>query len=151
MQLRCQLQTTASPEQVLDAYTDFSDRRLHTWRDTLKPGNYALLEQGPTWAVVREGSLRMGVVLRYDWSEPATVRWSIVESSFCDHGDGRLTTRAAAGGGAHVEILIDEHGGRGVSGRVVLGLKGLLGPRVLRRCSKRTLDRLSTEARAAAS
>jgi hypothetical protein len=42
---------------VLDAYTDFSDRRLHTWRDTLKPGNYALLEQGPMWAVVREGSL----------------------------------------------------------------------------------------------
>lgn len=145
MQPRCRFQTTASPEQVFDAYTDFSDRRLQIWRDTLKPDNYALLEHGPSWAVVREGSLKMGVVLRYDWREPFTVRWSILESSFCDHGEGRLTTRAAVDGGAHVEIRIDEHGGRGVSGRVVLGLKGLLGPRVLRRSSKRTLDRFSAE------
>ena len=48
MQLRCHFQTTASPEQVLHAYTDFSDRRLHSWRDPRKPGNYALVEQGPT-------------------------------------------------------------------------------------------------------
>lgn len=145
MQLRCHFRTTASPEQVLDAYTDFSARRLHIWGDTLKQDNYALLEQGRSWAVVREGSLRMGVVLRYEWSEPFTVRWSILESSFCDGGEGLLTTRAAAGRGAHVEILIDEHGPRGMSGRVVLGLKGLLGPRVLERSSKRTLDRLSAE------
>lgn len=151
MQLRCHFQTTASPEQVLAAYTDFSDRRLQTWRDTLKPGNYALVEQGRTWAVVREGSLRMGVVLRYEWSEPFMVRWSILESSFCHQGDGLLTTRAATGGGAHVEILINEHGGKGASGRVILGLKGLLGPRVLRRSSKRTLDRLSAEGPAAVS
>ena len=145
MQVRCHFRTTASAEQVMDAYTDFSDRRLQIWRDTLKPDNYALLEQGRCWAVVREGSLRMGVVLRYDWSEPFVVRWSVVKSSFCDHSEWRLTVRPATDGGAQVEILINEHGGKGASGRLILGLKGLLGPRVLRHSSKRTLDRFSAE------
>ena len=151
MELRCHFQTTASPEQVIDAYTDFTDRRLQTWRDTLKPDDYALLERGRSWAVVREGSLRMGVVLRYEWSEPFVVRWSIVESSFCDRGDGLLTVRAAPGGSSYVEILIHEHGPKGAAGHVILGLKSLLGPRVLRRSTKRTLDRLSVEGSSAVS
>lgn len=145
MQLRCSFLTTASPEQVVDAYTDFTERRLEIWRDTLRPQDYALLDQGSSWAVVREGSLKMGVTLRYEWSEPYVVRWSILTSSFCDHGAGTLTARAAAGGGAEVDILIVEQGGKGVRGRVVLALKGLLGPSVLRRTSKRALDRLARE------
>ena len=87
----------------------------------------------------------MGVVLHYEWSGPGTVRWSILRSTFCDHGSGTLTTRAAADGGAHVDILIDEQGGKGLRGRIILGLKGLLGPSVLGRASKRTLDRFADE------
>ncbi len=88
----------------------------------------------------------MGVVLRYEWSEPGVVRWTILESNFRDHGTGRLTVRpATTGGGAHVDILIDEGGGKGVLGPAVLGLKALVGPSVLRRASKRALDRLADE------
>jgi polyketide cyclase/dehydrase/lipid transport protein len=145
MQVRCSFETRATPAQVFHAYTDFTDRRLETWRDTLKPENYSLHESGASWAVVREGSLRMGVVLRYEWSEPSTVRWSILESNLCDHGGGELTVRPAAGGGAHVDIRIEEGGGKGMLGRLVLGLKSLLGPSVLRRASKGTLDRIADE------
>ena len=148
MRVRCSFETRATPEQVHRAYTDFSDRRLEIWRDTLRPENYSLHASGDSWAVVREGSLRMGVVLRYEWTEPDKVRWTVVESNFCEYGAGRLTVRpAATGDGAHVDILIEERGGKGVLGPAVLGLKALLGPSVLRRASKRTLDRLADESR----
>ena len=147
MRVRCSFETRATPEQVLRAYTDFSDRRLETWRDTLRPENYRLRESGDSWAVVREGGLRMGVVLRYEWSEPDRVRWSILESNFCEYGSGELTVRPAVGGGAHVEVLIEEGGGKGALGRVALRLKELLGPSILRRSAKRTVDRLADERR----
>ncbi|MGY1813995.1 SRPBCC family protein [Blastococcus sp. SYSU D00820] len=147
MRLRCAFSTDATPEQVLDAYTEFGPRRLEIWRDTLRPEHYELRERGDTWAVVREGSLRMGVVLRYDWSTPGTVTWTLLQSTFCDRGGGRLEVRPDGDGGARVQIVIEEHGGRGLAGRAVLGLKGLLGPTVLRRASKRSLDRFAAEAR----
>ena len=149
MRVRCSFETRASPDQVFQAYTDFTDRRLETWRDTLRPENFSLYDSGPTWAVVREGSLRMGVVLHYEWSEPYRVRWSLLESNFCDYGSGELTVRPAGGGSSVVRILIEETGGKGALGPVLLGLKGLLGPRVLRRASKRTLDRIADEDRSA--
>jgi hypothetical protein len=147
MRMRCAFETRATPDQVFRAYTDFTHHRLDTWRDTLRPENYSLHSSGASWAVVREGSLRMGVVLRYEWPEPYTVRWTILESNFCAHGTGDLTVRAAANGGAQVDIVIEERGGKGVLGPVVLGLKGLVGPAVLRRASKRTLDRIADEHR----
>ena len=147
MRMHCQFETRATPDQVVRAYTDFTERRLETWRDTLRPENYSLHESGASWAVVREGSLRMGVVLRYEWPEPYTVRWSVLRSNFCEDGRGELTVRAGADGGAHVDVVIEEWGGKGLLGRVALALKGVLGPSVLRRASKRTLDRLADEDR----
>jgi hypothetical protein len=147
VRLRCRFTTRASPEQVVRAYTEFGDRRLEIWRDTLTRENYALLEQGDGWAVVREGALRMGVVLRYTWAEPGSVRWEVLHSSFCRSGAGRLQVHRLAGGGARVEVAIDEHGGKGFRGVVVLALKGLLGPLVLPRTSRRALDRLADEDR----
>ncbi|SFU02484.1 hypothetical protein SAMN05660657_04832 [Geodermatophilus amargosae] len=149
MRMRCGFTTEASAEQVLRAYTDFTDRRLETWRDTLRPEDFAVVDVGDTWAVVREGSLRMGVVLRYEWDDPGGVRWTLLESTFCQRGAGRLTVTPREEGGARVEIAIEEHGPKGVLGPVVLALKGLLGPHVLARASKRSLDRFAREDRAA--
>ena len=145
MQMRCTFETRATPAQVFHAYTDFTDRRLETWRNTLRPENYRLHESGASWAVVREGSLRMGVVLRYEWQEPYTVRWSILQSTFCNYGTGELRILPASDGGAVVDVLIEEREGKGALGPVILGLKGLLGPSVLRRTSKCTLDRVADE------
>jgi hypothetical protein len=144
MLMRCHFSTAATPSQVHRAYTDFSPRRLKTWRDTLRPGNFSLLDEGEGWAVVREGSLAMGVVLRYEWDTSYAVRWSVVESSFCDRGKGRMEVEALARG-SRVHIIIEEHGGRGIRGKLILVVKGLLGPLVLTRSARRSLDRLATE------
>lgn len=143
MLLRCRFDTAATPNQVHRAYTDFSPRRLEIWRDTLRPESFSLLDEGEGWAIVREGSLAMGVVLRYEWDDPYVVRWSVLESSFCDRGTGRVEVEPLARG-SHVRIVIEEHGGTGIRGQLILVVKGLLGPVVLARSTKRSLDRLAT-------
>lgn len=99
--MRFELTTRASPEQVLRALTDFTDRRPQIWNRTLDPKTYELREQGGTWAVARESSPRspLWVVARYDWSDPDVVRWTVVESSYGGGGTGR------------VHIAPDERGG----------------------------------------
>jgi hypothetical protein len=72
--MRFALSTNASPEQVLRAMTDFTDRRVEIWHKTLDPKVYQLCELGETWAVAREGSPRVPfwVVVHYEWSNSAT-------------------------------------------------------------------------------
>ena len=83
-QMRFDLKTKASPEQVLRALTDFTDARLQIWNRTLDPKTYELRDSGETWAVARESSPRspFWVVVRYDWSDPESVHWTILESSY---------------------------------------------------------------------
>src|SRR4051794_19785242 len=82
--MRFDVDTKASAEQVRRALTDFTDRRLQIWNRTLDPKKYELREQGDTWAVARESSpgSPFWVVARYDWSEAAVIRWTVVESSY---------------------------------------------------------------------
>lgn len=143
MRVRSSFVTLAAPETVFDAYTEFGARRLELWRDTLRPEDFELIDRGDDWAVVREGSLRMAVIQRYSWSvgDPRSVRWDMLESSFCRDGRGALRIRPD-GVGSRVDIDIVETGGKGLRGRSILLVKGLLGPVVLTTATRRTLDRL---------
>ena len=88
--MRFDLKTKASPEQVLRALTDFTDARLQIWNRTLDPKTYELRDSGETWAVARESSPRspFWVVVRYDWSDPESVRFTVLESSYGGGGEG---------------------------------------------------------------
>ena len=105
--MRFDLVTRASPEQVLEAMTDFTDRRLEIWNKTLDPKIYEVRELGDTCAVAREGSPRSPywVVVRYDWSDPRVIRWTELETNHGDPGDGfmRIEPRGAGGSQLHVE------------------------------------------------
>src|SRR4051812_40160912 len=104
MYFRCSLETDATPEQVFRAFTDFSDRRLDVWRKTLDPKKYELREHGDTWAVAREGSAgtKIWVLLRYEWPEPGTIHWSVLDSDHCAGGTGDITIVGRPGGGSTV-------------------------------------------------
>ena len=104
--MRFDLTTRASPDQVRRALTDFSDRRLETWSRTLDPATYEVREQGDTWAVARESTPRspFWVVARYDWSDPAVVRWTEVENSYGGRGSGSVTIAPAEGGGSRLAV-----------------------------------------------
>ena len=104
--MRFDLTTKASPQQVLRAMTDFTDRRLEIWHKTLDPKVYEVRELGDTWAVVREGSPRVPfwVVVHYDWSDPRLIRWTEVESNHGDDGAGSMRIEPVPGGSqVHVE------------------------------------------------
>jgi len=102
--MRFEVTTVASPEQVLEALTDFSDRRLETWRRTLDPRTYDVRERGDTWAVARESTAGspFWVVNRYDWADPTVVRTTVVEGSWGGSGDGTFRIHPADGGGSRV-------------------------------------------------
>ena len=69
--------STATPEQVLEAARDFTDRRAELWRDVYTE-HLTIHDRGETWADVTEGNpWPIGLVwerLRYDWSQPDVLR-----------------------------------------------------------------------------
>ncbi|MFC4063445.1 SRPBCC family protein [Actinoplanes subglobosus] len=103
--MRFDVDTTATPEQVWSAFTDFSDRRLRIWSRTLDPRRYEVRAQGDAWAVARESTpgSPFWVVVRYDWSTPSVIRWTVEESSYGGGGDGEVRISPAPGGGSHVQ------------------------------------------------
>jgi hypothetical protein len=92
--VRFDVTTRASPEQVRDALTDFTDRRLEIWSKTLDRETYELRALGDTWAVVRESTSGspFWVVCRYDWSEPDVIKWTVEECSWGGSGAGFVRT-----------------------------------------------------------
>ena len=102
--MRFDIETKASPEQVRRALTDFTPGRLRIWNRTLDPKTYELREQGATWAVARESTpgSPFWVVARYDWSDPAVIRWTIVESSYGGGGEGSVRVTPGRDGGSRL-------------------------------------------------
>ena len=103
--MRFEVATLASPEQVREALTDFSDRRLEIWRRTLDPRTYEVRELGDTWAVARESTAGspFWVVNRYDWADPRVIRTAVVEGSWGGSGDGTFRIHPADGGGSRLQ------------------------------------------------
>lgn len=122
--MRFTLTTRASPEQVRDALTDFSPRRLETWSKTLDPRTYEVREQGDTWAVAKESTpgSPYWVVARYDWSDPTVVQWETVESSYRGGGTGSVRITPADGGGSRLDVEWSYTGITRTRDRIVLPL-----------------------------
>ena len=142
--MRFTVTTEASPDQVLRALTDFTDRRPEIWSRTLDPKVYELRELGDTWAVAREGTARspFWVVERYDWSDPTVVRWEDVETSWGGLGSGEVRIHPADGGGSRLEAAWSNGEAQRRRDRVMLSLlhKGPM-HRVIARMWRTTLDR----------
>jgi hypothetical protein len=108
-QLDMSLDTDLPPEEVRRRLTDFSADRPTVWPG-ITPDLYEVYEVGEASAEVKEGTRLplMGAFWareRYDWSDPHTVRWTVVESSFCEPGDYvSATLHPRGGGGTRVEL-----------------------------------------------
>ncbi|MGY1781588.1 hypothetical protein [Geodermatophilus sp. SYSU D01036] len=143
MRVRFGFDTRATPVQVREAFTDVTDRRLEVWSKTLDPAKYEVREQGEGWAVVREGSagVPFWVLLRYEWTDPDRVTWTLLDSDHCDRGTGDIRITPRDGGGSHVDVVMHHTGGRGLRGRAVLLAQRLIAPPGLRRTWRDALDR----------
>jgi hypothetical protein len=108
-------ESSASPEQVLEAARDFSPRRAELWRDVYVE-HMTIHDRGETWAVVTEGNpwpRPFGLVwerLRYDWSEPGAVKGMVIESNLFKPGSTwEIRASPTDRDGSRIEILAVRH------------------------------------------
>lgn len=140
--------TRASPEQVREALTDFSDRRLRTWSRTLDPATYELRALGDTWAVARESTAGspFWVVCRYDWADPSTITWVVEECSWGGSGTGSVHVDPRPDGGSRVQADWTYAGASRARDKLLLPLISRFPLRLLvARGWKEALDRHATE------
>jgi hypothetical protein len=125
------LQTAVAPERVRAALLDFSPQRPEVWPG-IAPTAYEVYSIGDTSADIREGTKSPGMTVwakeRYDWSDPQTVRWTVVESNFCAPGSyvaATITPRDGGGSNVHIEWNRTPTGFRGrLMARVIVMSKG---------------------------
>src|SRR5215472_15430857 len=144
--IRFTVETPIPSEALLRALTDFTPNRPTLWRN-LDPAHYTVHARGETWADVTEGSGIAGGVWersRYDWSQPGVVTATLLESnSFAPGSSWRYQIEPDGRGGSRVHCTVRRIG-KGVKGRLVVALIGLVGTGVLRRDLEHMLGQLNT-------
>ena len=100
--------STATADQVIKAARDFTDRRAELWRDVYVE-HMTIHDQGETWADVTEGNpwgpWLVWERLRYDWSQPGSLRGTVIDSNLFKPGSTWELHVTPAEGGSRVEIV----------------------------------------------
>jgi hypothetical protein len=114
-------ETSLSPERVLEAARDFSERRAELWPD-VHVAHLQIHERGENFAEVTEGNpWPIGYVwerLRYDWSEAGVVKGTVIDSNIFKPGSTWEIRATANNGGSRVEVIGVRHL-RGFKGRLL--------------------------------
>jgi Polyketide cyclase / dehydrase and lipid transport len=106
VEIRFEVDTPLSPQQVRAAATDFSERRPQIWSG-IDPERFAVHALGDTTAEVTEGGRELGGIWareRYDWSDPDLVVAQVLDSNIFGPGSRwELRIRPGPDGGSRVE------------------------------------------------
>jgi hypothetical protein len=139
--------TKLSPERVREAYLDFTERRPDIWPG-LARDLYKVYTVGEKQAEIQEGSTKPFKVWareRYDWSDPQTITWTVLESNFSSPGSHvSATVTPGTGGGSRVHIVWDRTGANFMGKMIVMMMKRM-GPRIIGPYTKKALDKLAEE------
>lgn len=112
-------QTSLSPQRVLEAARDFSDRRAEVWPN-VKARHLELHESGENFAEVTEGTWVAGLFWernRYEWSQPGSVKATVIDSNIFQPGSTWELRATARDGGSEVEMVINRGFRSGPKGR----------------------------------
>ena len=141
------IRADAPPEAVRGALLDFSERRPELWPG-LPSDQYEVYEVGETWAEIREGYRgRIWVRERYDWSVPGTVRFTVVDSGFARPGSYVVVDIEAAGADGSTLHISWVRWGKGLFGKLFVGLMALTRGVAIRRSFRLGLARIATTQR----
>jgi hypothetical protein len=140
--VRFQLTTARSPEAVLGALTDFSDRRPALW-PRIDRTHFRVHGQGPDWADVTEGNVLASERNRYSWdSAKGEVTITTIESdTWAPGSQWRYQLVPAPGGGTEVDVTV-VRAGRGLRGGLIGWVIALSGSRILKSDMEKVLARL---------
>lgn len=138
------VESTASPERLIQVLTDFTERRPDYW-PALSRRHYEVLDTGEKTALVREGTSLGWAVERYDWSEPGVVRSICMESNFARPGTEWAMRVTPRDGGSHIQARLerDYKGPLGLLTYSVIAASG--GGKLLAKYLRRTLDIIERE------
>jgi hypothetical protein len=148
MQLEMETETSLSPDQVVAALTDFSDRRPQMWTG-ISPQYYKVFSVDETSADVREGTkqgpLNVWAREQYDWSVPNTVVWTVKESNFCTVGSYvKAEIRPRPGGGSIIKSTWDRTP-TSMSGRFIFEVMKLTKGRAIEKSMRKGLSNYERE------
>jgi hypothetical protein len=128
-----EVESPLEPEAVIEALTDFSERRPELW-PAIDQKVYRVHEVSGSSAVVTEGTDVMGGIWateRYEWNESGRVRATIQDSNFWHPGGTwELTAAARARGGSVLSVTRDRRA-KNARARVLETMMRLVGRRVL--------------------
>ena len=136
--------SSASPEEVLAlAGTDFSANRAHIWPN-VTTRKLEVHERGETYVDVTEGGTSIARYFwersRYDWSEPGTVKATVIDSNALAAGSTfELRLAPGQGGGCDVEMTLRRDFKRNAAGRIASALNHFGGERLFGSMLRRTL------------
>jgi hypothetical protein len=131
--IQFEVQSGLEPEAVLEALTNFSERRPELW-PAIDPQVYQVHEVSASSALVTEGTDVMGGIWAtelYEWDGSGTVRATIQESNFWHSGGTwELTAAPREGGGSILKVTRDRHA-KNIKARLFEVMMRVIGPRIL--------------------
>jgi hypothetical protein len=118
--LRVTAETSASPEQVLEAARDFSARRAEVWPNVSNK-TLEVHEMGESFAVVTEGLGSQRFIwerCRYDWSRQGSVTATVHDSNILEPGSTWELKATSSEQGTRVESIFAREYKRDVRARL---------------------------------
>ncbi|MEV4142788.1 hypothetical protein AB0J40_03915 [Amycolatopsis sp. NPDC049691] len=122
--------TTVSPEQFVAGLTDFGPEREKLFGRSANE-YLKVHDRGPGHADVTEGSGGIWERLSYDWSDPTRVVMRTTDSNTWGGASGHTYTFTRLPDGTTQVDAVVVREGKNLKGRVLGGLLGVLGKRVL--------------------
>jgi hypothetical protein len=137
-----QVVTDVGPRTVLNALTDFSDRRPDVWPN-IDHSHFRVHGLGPGWADVTEGNALAWERNRYEWDAAAgAVTVTAVESdTWAPGSQWRYRLQPTAAGGTQVDVTVVRTG-RGLRGLLIGAIITRFGVRMLRSDMEKVLARI---------
>jgi hypothetical protein len=122
--------TTSTPEQFIAGLTDFGPGRAKLFGRSADK-YLKVHDQGPSEADVTEGSGGVWERLHYDWSDPNRVVMTTTDSNTWGGASGHTYTFTRLPNGTTEVDAVVVRDGKNVKGRLLGGLLGIVGERVL--------------------
>jgi len=131
--IRFQVESPLDAAQVIEALTDFSERRPELW-PAIDPDVYRVHRVSAGSALVTEGTDVMGGIWAtelYEWNGSNTVRATVQESNFWHPGGTwELTAASRQGGGSVLQVTRDRRP-KNAKARLFEAMMRVVGARVL--------------------
>jgi hypothetical protein len=135
--------TTASPEQLLAALTDFGPGRSEVFQNSADD-HLKVHDHGVDWADVTEGSSGTWETLHYDWSDPRRVVMTTTDSNaWGGHSGHTYVFTPLPDGTTRVDATVVRDG-KNFKGRFFAVVFRLAGQKVLGGAFRKTIQAIET-------